>query len=209
MAYVHTNFDALLTTARDLAITVVTGRLGPPMAGRMWIGKHCLDTILCPDQSERWVALLIAPGGPGETQIRTGRRILEAADLTRMAQDAAASGGSVYRGRLAVLTPALWLTRYGGAPHTTDTPATLAAATAAGWPANCGNNPVLFLDDRSIFALLAQGNVGRTVTLLVGTIPEPRGARDQEVGVAPPVHAALADRMLARGSTPGEAASTI
>jgi hypothetical protein len=31
---------------------------------------------------------------------------------------------------------------------------------------------VLFLDDRSIFSLLAAGNIGRTVTLLVGTIAE-------------------------------------
>ena len=61
MAQPHTSFDALLTTARDLAITVVTGQLGPPVAGRMWIGTHTLDTLLCPDQAARQVALLIAP----------------------------------------------------------------------------------------------------------------------------------------------------
>jgi len=165
-----TSFDALLTTARDLAITVVTGQLGPPMAGRMWIGGHSLDAILCPDQSERQVAILIAPGGPGATHIRTGQHTLNAADLIRLAKDAAAAGGSVHQGRLAVLTPATWLKRHDGARHGAGAQATHDAATAAGWPANCGNDPVLFLDDRSVFGLLAQANVGRTVTLLVGTI---------------------------------------
>ena len=31
----HTSFDALLTTARDLALTVVAGRLWPPLDGHM------------------------------------------------------------------------------------------------------------------------------------------------------------------------------
>lgn len=192
MTQTHTSFDALLTTARDLAITVVTGQLGPPVAGRMWIGTHTLDTLLCPDQAARQVALLIAPGGPGWTHIRTGRRTLTAEDRIRLARDAAAAGGSVYEGRLAVLTPATWLTRHDGVPRDADPATSLPAATAAGWPANCGNDRVLFLDDQSICALLAQGNVGRTVTLLVGTIAEPEGAHDQEAVRATPGHAVQA-----------------
>ena len=74
MTQVHTSFDALLATAHDLAITVITGQLGPPIAGRMWIGNHGLDTILCPDHAERRVAILIAPGGPGGTAIHIGQR---------------------------------------------------------------------------------------------------------------------------------------
>src|SRR4051812_1543771 len=170
MTQPQTVFDSLLTTARDLAITVVTGQLGPPMGGRMWIGRQSLDAILCPDNSERRVAILIAPGGPGTTYIRIGQRTLNAADLDRLARDADAAGGSVYQGRLAVQTPTAWLARHDGVRRGPDRPAPLAEATADGWPANCGNYPVLFLDDRSIFSLLARANVGRTVTLLVGTI---------------------------------------
>ena len=69
----HTSFDALLTTARDLALTVVAGRVWPPLDGHIWIGGRSLDMILCPDPAGRQVAILIAPGGPGETQINIGR----------------------------------------------------------------------------------------------------------------------------------------
>jgi hypothetical protein len=102
--------------------------------------------------------------------IRTGLGILNTVDLNRLAQNAAASGGCLSQGWLAVLTPETWLQRHAGAPHGMGAQATLDAATAVGWPASFGNDPVLFLDERSIYALLAQANVGRTVTLLVGTI---------------------------------------
>jgi len=46
----------------------------------------------------------------------------------------------------------------------------LDAAAATGWPASFGDHVVLFLGDRSIYGLLAQANVGRIVTVLVGTI---------------------------------------
>ena len=169
----NTIFDTLMITAHDLVITMVTGQLGPPMAGRMWIGTHSLDEILCPNQSERQVAILIAPGGPGETHIKTGQRTLSAEDLIRLSRDATAAGGSLRQGRLAVMTPALWSSRHRSAQRVAHGQTTLDAAKAAGWPDNCGNDPVLFLDDRSIYSLLAQANVGRTVTLLVGTTTEP------------------------------------
>ena len=183
MISIDTSFDALLATAHDLAITIVTGQLGPLTDGRMWIDHHSLDSILCPDYAERQVALLIAPGGSGETTIHIGRRILAVADLDRLAQNSAAAGGSLTLGRLAVLTPELWLARHAKAAHNGDPAATLAAAIAAGWPASCENNPVIFLDDVPLYALLAQANVGRTVTLLVATLAAPLA---QPLGVAPP-----------------------
>jgi hypothetical protein len=166
----HTGFDILLETARDLAITVVSGKLWPPLDGRMWIGARSLDEILCPNHSERQVAIVIAPGGPGSTHIHAGQGSLYARDLNRLAQEATTVGGSFSHGWLAVLTPEMWLQRHDNPPHGAGTRATLDAATATGWPASFGDGPVLFLDDHSIYSLLAQANVGRTVTLLVGTI---------------------------------------
>jgi hypothetical protein len=186
MTDVHTSFDTLLATAHDLAIAVITGQLGPPIDGRMWIGNRALDTILCPDGAERQVAILIAPGGPGRTAIHIGRRTLDAADLDRLTQNSAAAGGSLTQGHLAVLTPEMWLARHDSTQHTVGTQTILEAATAAGWPASCGNNPVLFLDDLPIYALLAQANVGRTVTLLVGTIAAPEAPHAQPLVVLSP-----------------------
>lgn len=174
----QTIFDGLLKTARELAMTVVTGQLWPPIGGRMWIGKHSLDEILCPNQSERQVAFLIAPGGPGSTFIQTGKRVLNAADLKRLAEEAVAAGGSLTEGRLAVLTPAAWLKRH--RPGMYDhRPTILETATAVGWPHNCGDEAVLFLDDQSIYSLMAQVSVGRTVTMLVGALIEPEPLPDQ------------------------------
>jgi hypothetical protein len=179
MTHGATNFDALLATAQDLAITVVTGQLGPPIDGCMWIGNRTLDTILCPDRAERRVAFLIAPGGPGWTHIRSGHGTLDATDLSRLTQNTADAGGSLTQGWLAVLTPEMWLARHERARHNAGTQTTFAEATAAGWPASCGDNAVLFLDDLPIYALLSQANVGRTVTLLVGTVEDPH---DQPIG---------------------------
>jgi hypothetical protein len=171
MTQIHTSFDALLATAHDLAITVVSGQLGPPMDGRMWIGNRALDTILCPDHAERQVAILVAPGGPGATAIHIGQRTLDATGLDRLTQNTAAAGGSLTQGNT---------------PHNVGTQTTFEAATAAGWPASCGDNPVLFLDDAPIYTLLAQANVGRTITLLVGTVAEPREPDVQPIGDMPP-----------------------
>ena len=134
MTQIHTSFDALLATAHDLAITVVTGQLGPPFDGRMWFGNRALDTILCPDGVERQVAILIAPGGPGRTTIHTGHRALDAAGIDRLTQNTTAAGGSLTQGWLAVLTPEMWLARHDSVPHNAGTQTTLAAATAAGRP---------------------------------------------------------------------------
>jgi hypothetical protein len=183
MTQVQTSFDALLATAHDLAITVVAGQLGPPIDGRMWIGNRSLDAILCPDHAERRVAILVAAGGPRATTIQIGQRTLDAADLERLAQNSAAVGGSLRQGWLAVLTPEMWLARHNRPSHNIGTQTMLEAATAAGWPASCGDNPVLFLDDLPLYALLSQANVGRTVTLLVGTVAEPQV---QQIGVVLP-----------------------
>ena len=153
----------LITTARHLGITLISGQLGPPEHGRMWIDGRGLDEILCPKQAERQVMMLIAPGGTGEAQIKIGHRTLDKEGLRRMAAAASASGGIISEGWLAVLTPASWLKRHGSEETTFD------AAVEADWPINCGDNPALFLGDHSIFSLLAQANVGRTVTMLVAT----------------------------------------
>jgi hypothetical protein len=186
MTQVQTSFDALLATAHDLAITVVAGQLGPPIDGRMWLGDRSLDSILCPNHAERRVAILVAAGGPGATNIQIGQRTLDAVDLDRLTQSSAAVGGSLRQGWLAVLTPEMWLARHESTPHKAGAQTMLEAAIAAGWPASCGNNPVLFLDDLPIYALLSQANVGRTVTLLVGTVAEPPGPHVQQIGVVLP-----------------------
>lgn len=153
----------LATTARSLGITLVSGSIGPIAEGRMWIGGRGLDEILCPKQVERRVMMLIVPGGTGQTQIKIGHRTLDKDGLRRMDAAAAASGGIITEGWLAVLTPATWLERHGSAETTFD------AAVGAGWPTNCGNNPALFLGEHSVYSLLAQANVGRTATVLVAT----------------------------------------
>jgi hypothetical protein len=129
------------------------------------------------------VAILIAPGGPGATTIHSGRHTLDAADLDRLIQNTAAAGGSLTQGHLAVLTPEMWPARHDSALHNAGKQTTF---EAAGWPASCGNNPVLFLDDLPIYALLAQANVGRTVTLLVETIAAPETPHVQPIMVVSP-----------------------
>jgi hypothetical protein len=186
MTQAHTSFDTLLATAHDLGITVISGQLGPPIDGRMWMGNRALDIMLCPDGAERQVAILIAPGGPGGTTIRTGNRALDAAGIDRLTQNTTAAGGSLTQGCLAVLTPEMWLARHDSAPQNAGSQTTFEAATAAGWPASCGDNPVLFLDDLPIYALLAQANVGRTVTLLVGTIAAPETPQVQPIVAVSP-----------------------
>ena len=189
MTQAHTSFDALLATAQDLGITMVTGQLGPPIAGRMWIGNRALDTILCPDQAERQVAILIAPGGTGQTIIHTGQRMIDAEGLERLNQNTLVAGGILTQGHLAILTPEMWLARHSSVADNRGAKTTFEAATAAGWPASCGDNPVLFLDDMPMYALLAQANVGRAVTLLLGTIAAPQATHVQPPLVVPPERA--------------------
>jgi hypothetical protein len=169
VAQLNTVSDDLMTAARDLGMTVVAGKLGPPSAGQMWIGSRALDDILCPDGAEREVAILIAPGGSGRTYIQIGHGTLSAENLNRLARQAGPAGGSVYHGWLAVMTPTTWRERHRDAPKARTARATPEGAEA-NWPANFGDHPVLFLGNQSIFSLLAQVNVGRTITMLVGTI---------------------------------------
>jgi hypothetical protein len=115
-----------------------------------------------------------------------GRRTLDAADIDRLTQNTTAAGGSLTQGWLAVLTPEMWLARHDSAPQNEGSQTTFEAATAAGWPASCGDNAVLFLGDLPIYALLAQANVGRTVTLLVGTIAAPGTLHVQPIVVVSP-----------------------
>ena len=75
-----------------------------------------------------------------------------------------------------VRTSDSWLTDHGGAPRRADAEVTCDAARTSGWPAHGGHDAVVFLDDQSIYALLAQVSVGRTATLLVGTIAQPESA---------------------------------
>src|SRR5688500_8125474 len=138
MTQSETLIDDRLGTARDPNITVVTGQLGPPPDWAMCSGDASRSATLCPDQSERPVAILMVPGGPGRNRIRIGRGTLAASDLTRLARNATASGGSVHQGLLAVLTPVTWLNRHDDTQPVKETAATFAAAKVAGWPAHCG-----------------------------------------------------------------------
>ncbi|KPV52706.1 hypothetical protein SE17_13895 [Kouleothrix aurantiaca] len=170
MTQMHPNFETLLATAHDLDITIITGQVGPPIHGRMWIGGRALDAILCPNGTERKVAIMIVPSGSSETSIHLGKRTLNTTELARFVENGAAAGGNIIEGWLAVLTPALWLERYPRGPATGSGSATLAAAIAAGWPAIYDDHPALFLGVTPLSTLFAQANAGRAVTLLVATL---------------------------------------
>ncbi len=181
------NFETLLATAHDLDITTITGQIGPPTDGRMWIGNRALDGILCPDGAERQAAIMVAPGGSSETSIHIGQRTLTTTEFGHFTEQSAAVGENVREGWLAVLTPAMWLERHPHAPAADSGSSTLAAATAAGWPASCGNNPVLFLGDTPLSTLFAQANVGRAVTLMVATLPTPPQPVAKQPASSPPL----------------------
>jgi len=181
MAETRTAFDLILNTARDLDITVVTGRLWPPRAGSIWLDDQSLEEILLPHASRDGVALGVIPGGPGWEHIRPGKSGLDAEKLERLAQIVAEAGGTLYQGRLELLTPQQWLERHGQTQQFSNTQAMIEAARASGWPAEFGDYPVLFLDAQPIFHLLARENVGRNVTLLVGTLlKKPREVDGQQ-----------------------------
>jgi hypothetical protein len=169
MTHPETAFDVLLNTARDLDITIITGRLWPPQAGALSIGDRSLEEIVLPHATADEIALAIIPGGPGWEHIRYGNAVLDAGQLARLERVVAEAGGHVYRGRLAVRTPAEWLQRHGGPPPDPGISA-FEVAQAAGWPAAFGDTPVLFLDDQPLYYLLARENVGRNATLLVAPI---------------------------------------
>jgi hypothetical protein len=191
----ETAFDALFRLARDLDIGFVSGPLQPPDAGRLILEGRSLAEILLPEWSGRRVALAIVPGGPGSGHVSLGTALLGAEAVARLVEATEDTGGHVYQGRLALLTPTDWLRthepsqREDEAPGAlrdrgawpTDNPATaeiasldtgplMAAARAAGWPATFANEPVLFLDDEPVYHLLMRESVGRVVTLLIGAL---------------------------------------
>ena len=170
MTQTHTSFDLLLHHARDLDVTVVTGRLWPPKAGCMWLGDQSLEEILLPHTTGDAVALAIIPGGPGWEHVRIGGGTLSADQLARLTQIASEAGGNLYRGRLEQLTPEQWLERHGRGQQAGSAQSRIDAAKDAGWPAAFGDYPVLFLDKQPIYHLIARENIGRNVTLLIGTL---------------------------------------
>jgi hypothetical protein len=194
MAHTHTTFEALEQLARDLHIGLVSGPLQPPEAGRLFLGNRSLAEIVLSTWADQPIALAIAAGGTSHEQVLAGTATLDTEALARLEGAVHAAGGHVYQGRLAQLTPAEWLQRYGGpanmqserAPSSTkygwhdnlanaeiaslDTGPVLAAARAAGWPAAFGDEPVLFLGEEPVYYLLMRENVGRNVTLLIGAL---------------------------------------
>jgi len=170
MTEAQTTFDQVLKGARNLGVLVITGRLWPPKAGALWIGDQSLAELLAPHALGNMVALGIIAGGPGWAYVQAGTRPLDAAQITQLRQLAAEAGGTVYLGRLQVLTPARWLVQRGLALADGDPQSTLEAARASGWPADFDDDPVLFLDDQPIYHLLARENVGRNMTLVIGVL---------------------------------------
>jgi hypothetical protein len=170
MAEAETTFDQVLKGARDLGVLVITGRLWPPRAGALWIGDQSLTELLAPYALGNRAALGIIAGGPGWTDLQPGTQRLDAGQIAQLRQLVAEAGGTVYLGRLQVLTPARWLTERDRAPADADPQAALEAARASGWPADFDDDPVLFLDEQPVYHLLARENIGRNMTLLVGVL---------------------------------------
>jgi hypothetical protein len=191
MPHELTAYDQLRDLAHDLDATIIAGAVAPPINGRMWVADRALDELLLPDGQACMVTLLIAPGGPPQHHIVLGRGTLDEAGRRRLGELAAATKSSLYEGRLALLTPADWITLH----RSPDSPpgslsadaamddvhtdsrgsevggayddALIQRAQAMGWPANLSNGQWLFLDERPLFHLLASTNVGRDVVLLV------------------------------------------
>lgn len=197
-AHARASYDDLLKLARDLGMTAIMGAITPPLNGRMWIGDQTLEGLLLPDGQARQVVLAIAPGGPPRVHRALGKSTLDADGRARVEQAVLAAGGHVYHGRLALLTPRLWLEQHAdrapdarrqeqmataagnwtrdmqGAEGRSEFSPILPAAVAAGWPRNVGDRPTLFLDDKPLFHLMEKENVGRNVLLLVGEIAPER-----------------------------------
>ena len=194
MARTQTTFEALEELARDLDIGLVSGPLQPPEAGRLYLGNRSLAEIVLSTWADQPIALAIASGGPSYEQVLAGTAALDADALARLERAIHAAGGHVYQGRLAQLTPAEWLQRYGGpesmqserAPSSAtygwhdnlanaeiaslETGPVLAAARAAGWPAAFADEPVLFFGKEPLYYVLMRGNVGRNVIMLIGVL---------------------------------------
>jgi hypothetical protein len=184
-------YDRLRDLAHDLDATIIAGAVAPPMNGRMWVADRALDELLLPDGQACMVTLLIAPGGAPQHYVALGRGTLDAVGRQRLGELAATTRTALYEGRLALLTPADWLTLHSPPDQHSGSVAAEAAmdgvrtdsrgsevggayddaliqrAQAMGWPANLSNGQWLFLDDRPLFHLMATENVGRDVILVV------------------------------------------
>jgi hypothetical protein len=191
MQHERTPYDQLRDLAHDLNATIIAGAVAPPMNGRMLVAGRVLEELLLPNGQECMVTLLIAPGGPPQHHIALGRGTLDEAGRQRLRELAATTRSSFYEGRLALLSPADWLTLHpspdlpaGSLPAdaavkdtNTDSrgsevggaydDALMQRAQAMGWPANLSNGQWLFLDERPLFHLLATENVGRDVVMVI------------------------------------------
>jgi hypothetical protein len=191
MRHEITDYDRLRDLAHELDATIIAGAVAPPMNGQMWVADRTLEELLLPDGEACIVTLLIAAGGAPQHHIDVGRGALDEAGRQRMSELAAAIGASLHQGRLALLTPADWLALHpspdqrpdsGAVPGAVEgghlntegaqvegsrNDALLEQAQAHGWPANLSNGPTLFLDERPLYHIMAQENVGRNVVLVV------------------------------------------
>jgi hypothetical protein len=184
-------YDRLRDLAHDFDATMIAGAVTPPMNGRMWVADRALDELLLPDGQACMVTMLIAPGGPSQHHVALGQGRLDAGDRQRLAELAATTSAALCEGRLALLTPADWISLHsspdsgmnllvddaaadsvhidsrgsevGGAY---DDPL-IQRAQAMGWPANLSNGQWLFLDQQPLYHILAKENVGRDVILVV------------------------------------------
>jgi hypothetical protein len=192
MQHERAPYDLLRDLAHDLDITIIAGAVAPPMNGLMLVAGRALDELLLPDGQACMSTLLIAPGGPPQHYISLGHGTLDEQGRRRLAEHADRTKLALYEGRLALLTPADWITLHSSSDHLPDSLAAEAAvdsihinsrgsevggayddaliqrAQALGWPANLRNGQWLFLDEQPLFHLLAKENVGRDVVLVVG-----------------------------------------
>jgi hypothetical protein len=191
MRHEVTAFDRLRELAHDLDATMIAGALAPPMNGRMWVADRALDELLLPDGQACMVTMLIAPGGPPQHHFALGHGTLDAGGRQHMGELAATTSAALYEGRLALLTPADWISLHSSpesemsslaadpavdAVHIDSRgsevggaydDALIQRAQAMGWPANLSNGQWLFLDERPLYHILAKENVGRDVILVV------------------------------------------
>jgi hypothetical protein len=184
-------YDWLRDLAHDFDATIIAGAVAPPMNGRMWVADRALDELLLPDGQACMVTMLIARGGPPQHHIALGRGMLDADGRQRLSELASKASAAIYEGRLALLTPADWISLHSssesGMSSLADAPAAnsvdidsrgsevggayddqlIQRAQALGWPANLRNGQWLFLDEQPLYHILAKENVGRDAMLVV------------------------------------------
>src|SRR5215212_6925698 len=124
MQHERAPYDQLRDLAHDLDATMIAGAIAPPLNGRMLVAGRPLDELLLPDGQACMITLLIAPGGPPQHYIALGHGTLDEAGRQRLVELAAATKTAMYEGRLALLTPADWLSLH---PSPEPLPDSLAA----------------------------------------------------------------------------------